>query len=383
MNEKDDEQLGAFDPNIPEEGPSAPPPGWLDCVTGYDEPKGGDTGDQLYPPPPAYNPQPENDRNASVPNVRVPQVSESVAREALLKFVGSKWSKSSKPARNLTFKELQPITMYRYRLETYTESRSSAWEMEPFTGQVVDGPQYGMSPPPWDVPVQQPQRYIDVILKVRVPHSSFVKTCHRCHGCGRTRCTHCAGRGNRRCPFCHGHGRRTTGHGRNNRAGNNRCSSCQGRGRKRCTFCHGHGHKTCPTCQGNRNLMHFIQLTITWKNHVFEFVPDRLPEFPLKKFEKVSGDAFFIDESILVYPIVGFPDQEICDASRKASQEHHSKFSPQQVPCRILQQVSYLWAYSWCPGPILILQQVSYLWAYSWCPGPIAGVLIQFSSYNR
>uniref|UniRef100_A0A4W5JPG2 Uncharacterized protein n=1 Tax=Hucho hucho TaxID=62062 RepID=A0A4W5JPG2_9TELE len=84
--------------------------------------------------------------------------------------------------------------------------------------------------------------------------------------------------------------------------------------------------------------MHFIQLTITWKNHVFEFVPDRLPEFPLKKFEKVSGDAFFVDESILVYPIVGFPDQEICDASRKASQEHHSKFSPQQVPCRILQQ---------------------------------------------
>ena len=36
------------------------------------------------------------------------------------------------------------------------------------------------------------------------------------------------------------------------------------------------------------------------KNHVFEFVPDRLPEFPLKKFEKVSGDAFFVDESILV-----------------------------------------------------------------------------------
>ncbi|XP_028969729.1 protein SSUH2 homolog isoform X5 [Esox lucius] len=196
MDEKDDEQLWEFDPNIPEEGPSAPPPGWLDCVSGYDEPKAGDSGDQLYPPPPAYNPQPENDRNASVPHVRVPQVSEDVAREALLKFVGSKWSKSTKPARNLTFKELKPVTVYRYRLETYTESRSSAWEMEPYTGQVVDGPQCGRSPPPWDVPVQQPQRYTDVTLKVRVPHSSFVKTCHRCHGCGRTRCTHCAGRGN-------------------------------------------------------------------------------------------------------------------------------------------------------------------------------------------
>lgn len=26
---------GTFDPNIPEEGPSAPPPGWLDDIHGY------------------------------------------------------------------------------------------------------------------------------------------------------------------------------------------------------------------------------------------------------------------------------------------------------------------------------------------------------------
>lgn len=32
---------GAFDPNIPEEGPSAPPPGWLDDVHGYQGHKGG------------------------------------------------------------------------------------------------------------------------------------------------------------------------------------------------------------------------------------------------------------------------------------------------------------------------------------------------------
>ncbi|XP_028969727.1 protein SSUH2 homolog isoform X3 [Esox lucius] len=288
MDEKDDEQLWEFDPNIPEEGPSAPPPGWLDCVSGYDEPKAGDSGDQLYPPPPAYNPQPENDRNASVPHVRVPQVSEDVAREALLKFVGSKWSKSTKPARNLTFKELKPVTVYRYRLETYTESRSSAWEMEPYTGQVVDGPQCGRSPPPWDVPVQQPQRYTDVTLKVRVPHSSFVKTCHRCHGCGRTRCTHCAGRGNKRCPFCQGHGRRITGRGRNNRNANNRCSSCQGRGRKKCTFCHGHGHNTCPTCQGNRNLLHFIQLTITWCIPSWAFLTRRSVRLPGKCHRSIT-----------------------------------------------------------------------------------------------
>lgn len=36
------------------------------------------------------------------------------------------------------------------------------------------------------------------------------------------------------------------------------------------------------------------------KNQVMEFIPDKLPEFPLKNFEKVSGDNFFEDENLLV-----------------------------------------------------------------------------------
>ncbi len=32
---------GVIDPNIPEEGPSAPPPGWLDNVHGYEGHGGG------------------------------------------------------------------------------------------------------------------------------------------------------------------------------------------------------------------------------------------------------------------------------------------------------------------------------------------------------
>ncbi|XP_026022321.1 uncharacterized protein LOC113021793 isoform X3 [Astatotilapia calliptera] len=133
MDEKE-EDVGIFDPNIPEEGPSAPPPGWLDDIHGYQGLKGGDDDNPLYPPPPAYNPQPEQNRSTSVPDVRVPSVSEDVARDALLKFVESKWNYSSKPARNLTFKDLQPITVYRYRLETYTETRASAWQFEPYNG---------------------------------------------------------------------------------------------------------------------------------------------------------------------------------------------------------------------------------------------------------
>lgn len=47
---------------------------------------------------------------------RVPTVSEDVARDALIRFVESKWRYSSKPARNLIFKDLKPITVYRVGL---------------------------------------------------------------------------------------------------------------------------------------------------------------------------------------------------------------------------------------------------------------------------
>lgn len=109
------------------------------------------------------------------------------------------------------------------------------------------------------------------------------------------------------------------------------------------------------------------------KNQVYEFIPDRLPEIPIKKFEKVSGEAFFIDENLLVfffffhlvqflvqhwniisfdmfkkfefnvelflqvYPIVGFPDMEICNASKEAIVEHLNKYTSVS---RILRQVS-------------------------------------------
>ncbi|XP_038553624.1 protein SSUH2 homolog isoform X2 [Micropterus salmoides] len=190
---------------------------------------------------------------------------------------------------------------------------------------VVDGPQYGMSPPPWDIPVSVPLRYTDVVEKVRVPHSSLVKPCHKCNGYGRTRCMNCQGRGQKRCTFCHGHGR----------SRNKRCTSCHGRGRKRCFSCHGQGYRTCSVCHGSQNLLHFIQLTVTWKNDIADFIPDRQPDFPDKKFEKVTGDPFFVDENVLVYPIQGFPDEEICDVSTKMINEHLNRFGSTS---RILQQ---------------------------------------------
>lgn len=36
------------------------------------------------------------------------------------------------------------------------------------------------------------------------------------------------------------------------------------------------------------------------KNNVSDFIPDRQPDFPDENFRKVTGDPFFVDESVLV-----------------------------------------------------------------------------------
>ncbi|KAM9757982.1 protein SSUH2 homolog [Menidia menidia] len=295
--EDKDEELGSFDPNIPEEGPSAPPAGWLEDVHGYQGPSaGGADGGPLYPPPPAYTAQVEQNRRTSVPHVIVPSVSEDQARDALLKFVETKWKYSSKPARNLSFRELRPITVYRYRLETYTETRTSAWQFEPYNGKVSHAA--ADSNAPSSNLNNQPEKQGAKDQK----RTKFSQNDHIfCHLCRKS-----ATKDADRLLYLF------------------RCSSCRG-----------DGYKTCSVCHGARSLLHFIQLTVTWKNNVSNFIPDRQPDFPDKKFEKVSGDPFFIDQNLLVYPIQGFPDQEICDISHKLINEHLHRFTSTS---RILQQ---------------------------------------------
>ncbi|XP_034023421.1 LOW QUALITY PROTEIN: protein SSUH2 homolog [Thalassophryne amazonica] len=319
---------GAPDPNIPEQGPTAPPPGWLDTIHGYQDHKEGEHESPLYPPPSTHQPQREHDKNTSVPNVRVHTVSEAVAREALIKFAESKWKYSSKPARELTFTDLKPITVYRYRLETFTETRTSAWHFEPYNGQQVDGPQYGPSPPPWDIPVMIPQQFADVAAKARVPHSSVVKRCHQCDGRGRTRCQNCGGHGRRICGLCHGRGRRDHG----------RCFTCQGRvpGYVLLVKAQASGYaavvkaaRICCISSSSLEPFKYLQrgLFFAGGTHMSDYIPDRQHDFPNEKFKTVKGDPFFINEGQLVYPIKGFPDQEICDISAKLINEHINNYS--------------------------------------------------------
>ncbi|XP_009881188.1 PREDICTED: protein SSUH2 homolog [Charadrius vociferus] len=216
----------------------------------------------------------------------MPPVTEAAARRALLRFVASRCCYGRSAAGELAIRRLRHLATYRYRLETFSESRLSEWVFEPFT-----------------------------------------KDCHRCHGHGRSKCGVCHGAGRTRCVTCKG--------SRWRRKQQSRCQLCSGTGRRRCNTCSGRGSKTCATCQGERKLQHFKQLVVTWKNNVFEFVSEHHLNFPGKLLSKVSGENIFKDENAVVYPIIDFPDPEISLASQRAIAEHSAAFA---TSSRILRQ---------------------------------------------
>ncbi|KAH0630219.1 hypothetical protein JD844_012958 [Phrynosoma platyrhinos] len=267
---------------------------------------------------------------------RLPQMTEDMARNALLSFVNSKCCYGTRAAGELVIQELKQQTLYRvslprwlpnscrldqhlimrfvspqYRLETFNETRLCEWTFEPYTNTLVDGPQNGMSPQPWDIKVQVPKMFQEDTKKFRVPHSSLIKM----------RCVACSGARHKAKAKYLQHQKR--------------CQMCSGTGRKRCSTCSGRGYKTCTTCQGEKKLLHFIQLIITWKNNVYEFISEHELNFPRELLNKAMGENIFKDENTLVYPLVDFPYAQISLASQKAIAEHNAIFSGTS---RILQQ---------------------------------------------
>ncbi|XP_038666748.1 protein SSUH2 homolog [Scyliorhinus canicula] len=297
-----------------EEGPTAPPIEMLDNVRGYEGTVAGGGGN--YIPPPVYS---SDKKERAQPQLewRIPSITEEAAREALTQFADAHCCYSSSPARDMDFRDLTPFNMYRYRLETFIESRQTEWTHEPFSGQPVDSVACGYPPLPWDVVVQIPPMFQDSIKKVPVPHTAAVKRCHKCKGRGKYRCSHCGGKGKLKCLSC---GSRGIVHG------NKRCIQCGGRGMRRCGPCLGRGTRTCHICKTSGQLLFYIQLTVKWTNNVFEQVADQKIGLPVTLFSAVTGQNVFADESYLVYTIVGFPDPLIDQISQQGVQEHQEKF---------------------------------------------------------
>ncbi|XP_070824044.1 protein SSUH2 homolog isoform X1 [Chaetodon trifascialis] len=311
-------------PAADSQGPSAPPANMFDSMPGYEGTVAGGGGGFLPPPMPAY-PVPQPEPGPEQPHWNIPSINEDTAREAFALFASSKCCYSSAPAKDGVITSMEAFNTYRYRLETFTETRSTEWSQEPYHGQSVDA--FAQTPPgPWDIPAQAPSFFMDGKQSVKVPYTSSVKPCHVCVGIGRKPCKDCAGAGNKVCWVCNGSGFRH---------GEDRCNHCNGRGRENCSHCNGQGSKQCDTCRGKQQLLVYIKLTVKWTNNIDHYVVEQSSGLQVDNLSKVSGKELFRDSQYMVYPVMGFPDPTVVSASQRLVNEHQGKFSQTS---RILQQ---------------------------------------------
>ncbi|XP_071351266.1 protein SSUH2 homolog [Trachinotus anak] len=302
--------------------PTAPPANMFNSVPGYEGTVAGGGG--YLPPPmplePVAPPQP-----GPVPdNWSIPSLTEDVARGAFKSFASSHCCYSSSPAEDGVITSMEPYNTFRYRLETFTESRSTEWAHKPYEGEPADF--YTQTAPrPWEVQATAPSLFTNHKQEIRVPFTSSIKDCHTCHGTGTMPCDECHGDGYKSCWVCNGSGTQNSG----------ACSRCDGTGRDRCTRCDAQGTKKCTTCEGKRQLLTFIQLKVEWTNHVEDHVVEQNSGLKVDELQSVSGKELFKNNQYLLYPLLGFPNPAIAEASDRLIKDHQSRYSQTS---RILQQ---------------------------------------------
>ncbi|XP_016127114.1 protein SSUH2 homolog isoform X1 [Sinocyclocheilus grahami] len=317
-----------------------PPANMFDTVPGYEGTVAGGGGGYLPPPMPSV-PMPVPEQAPSPPDWHIPSISEDRARQAFATYVSSKCCYSSAPVREGVITNMESFNTYRYRLETFMESRSTEWSQEPYTGQPVDA---GVQPTPgpWQIAAQPPAFFQECKQTIKVPYTSSVKNCHLCLGMGKTPCTTCAGAGNKVCRVCNGSGYRQS---------DDRCTHCNGRGRENCSSCSGSGSCQCDTCHGKRQLLVFINLNVKWSTEKDEFVAQDSSGLRGQKLEEVSGKELFKDAQNMVYPVRGFPDVSVAQASERFVRDHQVKYAQKS---RMLQQRQTI--------ELIAITKVNYMW---------------------
>ncbi|XP_076864446.1 protein SSUH2 homolog [Brachyhypopomus gauderio] len=301
-------------------GMQAPPT--FNSFPGYEGLLPGVSGG-FHPPPPSQ-PFP-----TPVPMVQqdwsIPKLSEESVREAFISFASSQCCYSSGPARDGMITGIEQFNTYRYRLETFTESRKTEWTTKPYEGQTVNP--FAQPPPgPWEMPVMAPVMFKDNRQELEIPNSQSVKSCDTCSATGRSRCAKCTGTGSITCFTCSGRGVGSA---------QDRCAPCSGTGRRMCSNCSGQGTKECTKCKGKRQLLSYIKLTVEWKNNVEDFVVEQSSGLNVTKLGEVSGKPLFKDTQPMVYPLTGFPHPGLVEAANKMVLKHRNNFSQTG---RILQQ---------------------------------------------
>uniref|UniRef100_A0A8C2QAB6 Ssu-2 homolog, related sequence 1 n=1 Tax=Cyprinus carpio TaxID=7962 RepID=A0A8C2QAB6_CYPCA len=265
----------------------------------------------------------------------IPSMSEGRAHQAFEEYISNKCCYSSAPVREGVITNMESFNTYRYRLETFTESRSTKWSEEPYTGQHVDA---GIQcpPGPWEIAAQPPSYFTDYKETIRVPYTSSVKKCNPCSGMGKNSCSSCTGTGSvSNILLC-----------LDQMISGGYIIVC-----KICSSCSGSGFHKCDTCDGKGQLLVFISLEVKWSTEKDDYVAQDSSGLRQEKLGKISGKEVFKDAQITVYPVMGFPDVSVAQASERLIRDHQVKYTKDS---RILQQRQTI--------ELITITRVNYTW---------------------
>ncbi|MCI4390282.1 hypothetical protein PGIGA_G00120830 [Pangasianodon gigas] len=303
-------------------------------VPGYEGIGGG------FLPPPPIQPMPTPDSQPAH-DWSIPALTKEEAQEVFHNFAMSNCCYSPGPATDGVITSMEQFNTYRYRLETYTESRKTEWATKPYEGQPLTA-YTQIAPNPWEVPVQVPAMFTNSTQDVEVPYTASVKPCDTCCASGKCQCTKCHGSKTKQCNMCRGSGKAAEGQV---------CAKCNGTGKMKCPDCSGQGTTECDTCKGKKKLLMYIKLTVEWKNNVDNYVVEQSSGLEKNELDAVTGKKLLKDTKFMVYPLNGFPEMNVAQASDRMIREHHSNFSQtsritqqqQSVELIPITKVTYRW----------------------------------------
>ena len=271
-------------------------------------------------PPPPYEAPSEAYRPSEtflVPDA----LSEKVARDAILTFVDQNCCYGSRPAKQMAINSVVPSSALHYQLETYTEARNTRRAHRPYRGGHVDGPGCGRAPLPWEIECQPVAMFETYQTEVEVPHTSVIRACFKCDGCGTLTCGKCHGAGKKTCSSCYGKGYKRVKNSSGNGYQKRNCFRCSGSGKVTCSRCHGSGRVTCNECEGFKSLRHFIELVVNFTNHPSDYILEGT-DMPDELIRDVSGQVLFEQTLPFVWPISQYSIQQINENSIRLVGEH-------------------------------------------------------------
>jgi hypothetical protein len=216
--------------------------------------------------------------------------------------------------------EIKSANAYDVAVTSFTERREVKEAWEPKKDQMaVDGPWNGTPPGPWQMWAQngRPENFTERVEKQIVPHTSTVQPCWTCSAQGQIMCGRCKGWGETRCTRCGGDGKvskTVTNEDGSTSTQQVGCNTCGADGRVRCRRCRGHGCVTCPTCKGWCQMHVFMQLTISWINHV-ESVQIEDSKMPDHLLREAQGTIVHDAMGYRLPPVTHFAEARINQAS--------------------------------------------------------------------